>query len=176
MVRVWGVFGVGVDEGAHEISAIRTVAISEGQEWGLDPSWLDFAFLGRPGFQSRGPKILILKGFGTSGRKIGAPENREIQPRRIEPPSLGPPRISVAISTLFPADLETILVSISLVLCDFTRAATTTCLGLSGSASPYPLQNGAMGNMTIWRLHLQPKGVMLELPGGSTQQCTVTHT
>ena len=31
--------------------------------------WLNFAFLGRPDFQSRGPKILILKGFGTSGRR-----------------------------------------------------------------------------------------------------------
>ena len=26
---------------------------------GLDPSWLNLAFLGRPDFQSRGPKILI---------------------------------------------------------------------------------------------------------------------
>ena len=31
----------------------------------LDPSWLDFAFLGRPDFQSRGPRRLILKrGWG----------------------------------------------------------------------------------------------------------------
>ena len=46
---------------------------------GLDPSWLNFVFLGRP-FQSRGPQILYLKGFGASGRKIGAPQKRENQP------------------------------------------------------------------------------------------------
>ena len=57
---------------------------------GVDPSWLDLAFLGRPDFQSRGPKILILKGFGTSGRKFGAPQKRQIQPRQIQPPILGP--------------------------------------------------------------------------------------
>ena len=31
---------------------------------GLDPSWLELAFWGRPGFQSRCPQILIFKGFG----------------------------------------------------------------------------------------------------------------
>ena len=31
-------------------------------------------FWGAPDFQSRGPKILILKGLGTSGRNIGAPQ------------------------------------------------------------------------------------------------------
>ena len=56
----------------------------------LDPSWLDFAVLGHLDFQSRGPKILIFKGFGTSGRKIDSPQTREIQPRRIQPPILGP--------------------------------------------------------------------------------------
>ena len=30
---------------------------------GLDPSWFDFAVLGRPDFQSRRPKMLLLKGF-----------------------------------------------------------------------------------------------------------------
>ena len=40
---------------------------------GLDPSWLIFAFSGCPDFQSRGPKILIFKGFGASRREIGAP-------------------------------------------------------------------------------------------------------
>ena len=57
---------------------------------GLDPSSLAFVFLGRPNFQSRGLKILMLKGFGASGRKIGVPPKREIQPRRIQPPILGP--------------------------------------------------------------------------------------
>ena len=30
--------------------------------------------------------MLILKGFGTSGLKIGAPQKRQIRPRRIQPP------------------------------------------------------------------------------------------
>ena len=30
---------------------------------GLDPSWLDFAFFGRPDFQSRGPQNTSFKGF-----------------------------------------------------------------------------------------------------------------
>ena len=38
---------------------------------GLDPSWLDLAFSGRPDFRSRGPKIQILKGVGTSGLGTG---------------------------------------------------------------------------------------------------------
>ena len=42
------------------------------------------AFLGRPDFQSRGPKMLILEAFGTSGRKIGVPQKCQIQPRRIQ--------------------------------------------------------------------------------------------
>ena len=50
---------------------------------GWNPTWLELAFLGRPDFQSRGPKILILKLFGICGRKIGAPQKRQIQPRRI---------------------------------------------------------------------------------------------
>ena len=29
---------------------------------GVDPSWLNFAFLGRPDFQSRSPEVLILTG------------------------------------------------------------------------------------------------------------------
>ena len=40
-------------------------------------------FWGRPNFQSRDPQIPFLKGFGTSGRKIGAPQKRQIQPRQI---------------------------------------------------------------------------------------------
>ena len=43
-----------------------------------------------PNLQSRGPKIPVLKGFRTSGLKIGAPQNRQIQPRQIQPPILGP--------------------------------------------------------------------------------------
>ena len=35
---------------------------------GLDPSCLGLAFLGRPDFQSGGPNIHVLKGFGTFGR------------------------------------------------------------------------------------------------------------
>ena len=47
-------------------------------------------FCGRRDFQSRGPQLFILKGLGSSGLKIGAPQKREIQPRRIQPPILGP--------------------------------------------------------------------------------------
>ena len=61
---------------------------------GLDPSWLNLAFLGRPDFQSRGPQMLVLKGFRTSGLKIGAPQKRQIQPRRIQPPILGPLKLN----------------------------------------------------------------------------------
>ena len=50
---------------------------------GSDPSWLNLALLGRPGFPSRGPKPLKNRYLGTSGRKIGAPQKRQIQPRRI---------------------------------------------------------------------------------------------
>ena len=40
---------------------------SEGRGWALDLSSLDLhAFLGRPDFGSRGPQILILKGFGAT--------------------------------------------------------------------------------------------------------------
>ena len=71
--------------------ALTSVSQSERVENGeLDPSWLDFAFWGRPDFQSRGPKMLISKGLGTSGLKIGAHQKHEIQPRRIQLPTLGP--------------------------------------------------------------------------------------
>ena len=52
---------------------------------GLDPSWLDVAFLGHPDFLSGGPKTLTNKYFGTSGLKIGAPQKRENQPRQNPP-------------------------------------------------------------------------------------------
>ena len=55
---------------------------------------VDFRVFGAPRFFSpEVPKILILKGFVASGRKIGrAPQERENQPRRIQPPILGPLR------------------------------------------------------------------------------------
>ena len=37
---------------------------SEGRNGGSDPSWLNLAFLGRPDFPSRGPKILLKLLFG----------------------------------------------------------------------------------------------------------------
>ena len=40
-------------------------------------------FWGAPIFSPEVPKYLFLKGFGTSGREIGAPQKRQIQPRRI---------------------------------------------------------------------------------------------
>ena len=51
---------------------------------GLDPAWLDFAVLGSRDFQFRGPKIPILKIFGTSELKFGAPQKREIDPHSSE--------------------------------------------------------------------------------------------
>ena len=66
------------------------ILIQRAENGGLDPPWLNLAFLGRPDFQSRDPKTLILKGLGASGGKIGAPQKRQIQPRRIQPPILGP--------------------------------------------------------------------------------------
>ena len=42
---------------------------------GLDPSWLDLAFLGRPDFQFRGPQIPIFEGFWDCVQKNrGAPK------------------------------------------------------------------------------------------------------
>ena len=53
----------------------------------------------RPNLHSRGPKTLIVKGSGTSKRKIGAPQKSEIQPRRIQPPILGPLKLSQLLLT-----------------------------------------------------------------------------
>ena len=44
--------------------------------------WI-WRFWGALIFSPEVPKYLFLKGFGTSGRKIGAPQKRQIQPRRI---------------------------------------------------------------------------------------------
>ena len=48
--------------------------------------WI-WRFWGAPIFSPEVPKHLFLKGFGTSG--IGAPQKRQIQPRRIWPPICG---------------------------------------------------------------------------------------
>ena len=43
----------------------------------LDPWSLNLRFLGRPDFQSRGPKTLILMGFGAiRGKNLGRPKRR----------------------------------------------------------------------------------------------------
>ena len=42
----------------------------------MDPSWLDFEFLGRPDFLARGPKLLIVKDFGPPDGKSGCPQTR----------------------------------------------------------------------------------------------------
>ena len=47
------------------------------EKGGLDPSWLDFAFLGRPDFPSKDPQTLQNKYFKTSRLKFGAPQKRE---------------------------------------------------------------------------------------------------
>ena len=51
--------------------------------------WI-WRFWGAPIFGPEVPKYLFLKGFGTSGRKIGAPQKRQFQPRQIWPPICGP--------------------------------------------------------------------------------------
>ena len=53
---------------------------------GLDPSWLDFAFLVRPDFPSRGAKPLYNNHFGASERKIGALQKREANHDGSKPP------------------------------------------------------------------------------------------
>ena len=76
---------------ATEIGTVLFLSICQrAKNGGLDPSWLNLGFLGRPDFQSRVPKNACFKGFGNSGLKIGAPQKRQIQPRRIQPPILGP--------------------------------------------------------------------------------------
>ena len=51
--------------------------------------WI-WRFWGAPIFRPEVPKYLFFKGLGTSGGKIGAPQKRQIQPQRIQPPILGP--------------------------------------------------------------------------------------
>ena len=80
------------------------ITAKRAENGGLDPSWLDLAFSGRPDFQFRGPQILVLKGLGSSGWKIGAPQKRQIQPRRIQAPMLGP--LSYIAKRLFLYSLE----------------------------------------------------------------------
>ena len=62
---------------------------SEGREWGVGSVLVDSAFLGRPDFQSSGPKTLILKVSEQFGAKSGAPQT-QIQRPRIQRPILGP--------------------------------------------------------------------------------------
>ena len=52
-------------------ACLRCTRTQRAENGGLDPSWFNLEFLGHPDCQSRGPKILVLKGFGTSGLKIG---------------------------------------------------------------------------------------------------------
>ena len=47
-------------------------------------------FWGAPIFSLEVPKYLFFRGLGASGRKIGAPQKRQIQPRRICPPICSP--------------------------------------------------------------------------------------
>ena len=50
---------------------------SEGREWGVGSVVVEPAFLGRPDFQSRGPKTLILAGFRAIwGKYLGCPTRR----------------------------------------------------------------------------------------------------
>ena len=57
--------------------AILTI-YQRAENGGLDPSWLNFAFLGSPDFQSRGPKKTYFKGFwGLWTENRGAPKTRK---------------------------------------------------------------------------------------------------
>ena len=89
--------GAGGHRGRSGPVAPRKVATlhSEGREWGgLDLSWLVLAFLGRPDFQFRGPKTLENKHLGTSGLKIGAPQNAESNHDGSNPPISANPYIT----------------------------------------------------------------------------------
>ena len=66
--------------------------ISEPQMGGQIRGGRIWRFWGAPIFSPEVPKYLFLKGLGTSGQKIGAPQKRQIQPRRIWPPICGPLR------------------------------------------------------------------------------------
>ena len=80
---------------------------SEGRKRGgqICRGWI-WRFWGAPLFSPEVPKYLCLKGFGTSGRKIGAPQKRQIQPRRIWPPICGPLSNSVKFACLMLAFLS----------------------------------------------------------------------
>ena len=59
---------------------------------GLDPSWLDLAFWGAPIFSLEvSIENTCFKGYCDlrTERKMGAPQKRQIQSRRIQPPILG---------------------------------------------------------------------------------------
>ena len=54
------------------------------QMGGSDPSWLNLAFLrGAPIFRPKAPKLCKNRYLGASGLEIGAPQKRQILPRRI---------------------------------------------------------------------------------------------
>ena len=51
--------------------------LSEGREWGVRSMVVESAFLGRPGLK-KGPKTLVLKGFGAIwGKDLGRPKNAD---------------------------------------------------------------------------------------------------
>ena len=66
---------------------------------GLDPSWLDLAFLGRPDCPFRAPKTLENKDLGTSGLKSGHPKkNGKSNHDGSNPPFFGPlKRLTLAV-------------------------------------------------------------------------------
>ena len=64
---------------------LRPFALFQRAENGrLDASWLNLALLGRPDFQSRGPKNHFKLVFWDLWTEIGAPQKRQTQPRRIQ--------------------------------------------------------------------------------------------
>ena len=88
---------------------------------GLGPSWLDFAFFGAPRFLVQRFPNPLAKAFwpifGTSGRKIGAPQKHQIQPRRTQPPHSRPSEFRVVFWVDFESRLKNNFTMIAFLPC-----------------------------------------------------------
>ena len=63
------------------------------REWGVGSVVVEFGVVGAPRLSVQRSQNPLKQEFVTSGLKIGAPQKRQIQPRRIQPPILGPLKI-----------------------------------------------------------------------------------
>ena len=89
--NTWGHFGVGLPESLWSHFNSFFASVQSSLQNSITPQIVG---MGRPDFQSRVPKTSVVKGFGTTGLKIGAPQNCEIQRGQIQTPILGPLSIS----------------------------------------------------------------------------------